>query len=439
MRIDKLEVRNFKKFAEQTFDFHPQFTLLVGENGAGKTSVLDALSVALGVWLVHVPDSQLANSRRKIAESEIRIQPEQDGDRVQFREATTGVVVQATGTIQDTTDLTWSRSIKPGKKETSNAGSHQAMRIISEAFAADSASERVILPVLAYYGAGRAWLAHRDRYKSKSKPNGPARRWAAFYDCLNERIRLSDLSKWFQAEAIAKGNRGGRYRPGFEVVKQAVLRCVPDSNDIWYDGDREELVLSIAGHAQPLSNLSAGQTMMLALVADIAIKAVMQNNFLVPPDVLTSDDEPLPRVLAETPGVILIDELDVHLHPRWQRRVATDLKTTFPNMQFVCTSHSPQVIGEVLPDELRLLDGDRYERPAQSFGMDSNWILRVLMDAEDQDGKIKSKLDSVFDLIGERNLEEATNRISALRQEVGNSEAIQRAQSTIERVRILGK
>ena len=210
--------------------------------------------------------------------------------------------------------------------------------------------------MIAYYGAGRAWLPHRERYKTRSTSNGPARRWAAFYDCLNERIRIADLSDWFHREAIAAVNRGGRFRPGFEVVRQAVLKCVPGADRMWFDGERSEIVLSIGGKAQPFNNLSAGQRMMLALVADIAIKAVTQNNYLVPEEAPARLNGGLPDVLAQTPGVVLIDELDVHLHPRWQRRVATDLKSTFPKIQFVCTTHSPQVIGEVEPGEIRMLD-----------------------------------------------------------------------------------
>ena len=121
-------------------------------------------------------------------------------------------------------------------------------------------------------------------------------------------------------------------------------RWVPEADDIWYDGDRKEIVLSIGGNAQPLSNLSAGQRTMLALVADIAIKAVTQNNYLVPPEKLTAEDEPLPRVLAHTPGVVLIDELDVHLHPKWQRWVVENLRGLFPRIQFIGTTHSPFIV-----------------------------------------------------------------------------------------------
>jgi predicted ATP-binding protein involved in virulence len=287
--------------------------------------------------------------------------------------------------------------------------------------------------VIAYYGAGRAWLPHRERSKKKTKATGPARRWAAFHDCLNERIRLTDLAEWFQVEAIAAVNRGGQFRPGFEAVRRAVLSCVPGADGMWYDGDRKEIVLSIGGRAQPFSNLSAGQRMMLALVADIAIKAVTQNNFLVPPDALTPEDEPLTRVLTQTPGVILIDELDVHLHPRWQRRVATDLKTTFPAIQFVCTSHSPQVIGEVSPNEVRLLDEPHVgERPAHSYGLDSNAILEEVMEAESRTLQGQMVIDAAEQALEEGDLEAAQRALHELKElQHGDTRDTARIEATI--------
>ena len=165
---------------------------------------------------------------------------------------------------------------------------------------------------------------------------------------------MNDLQIWFQREALAFITRGN-WRPGHNVVKRAVLRCVPDADDLWYDGDREEIVLSLGGQNQPFPNLSAGQRTMVSLVADIAIKAIMQNAHLVT-EGQSDDNESLPAVLQQTPGLVLIDELDVHLHPRWQRRVVRDLKETFPEIQFVCTSHSPFIIQSLEVGELRTLD-----------------------------------------------------------------------------------
>ena len=437
MRIDRIEVTNFKKFSEQAFTFDPHFTLLIGENGSGKTSVLDALAVALGIWLNDVPDSSLANSYRRIYASEKRLEWVRLGDRPQFQEAKGSVSIRAIGQIEDRNNIAWEQSIAAGAKRASNVGAKDALNVVRNAIDRAQSAEKILLPVIAYYGAGRAWLSHRER--TQRRPASKiASRWAAFYDCLNERIRIVDLIRWFQDETTEAGNRQGRFRPGFEVVRRAILRCVPGADGVWFDSAKEDIVLSINGNPQPFGNLSAGQRMMLALVADIAVKTVTQNNYLVPPDLLP--DEPvLPRVLAESPGVVLIDEIDVHLHPRWQRRVVNDLKSTFPSIQFICTSHSPQVIGEVSPAEIRLLDENGVQTPAQSYGMDSNWILRVLMGAEDKAEDVSKSVDSIFELIAQRKLLEADAKVTELRQEVGNSESIQRAAATLERMRLLGR
>ena len=98
------------------------------------------------------------------------------------------------------------------------------MALIWSAYERVSRGEQVLLPVICYYGAGRAWLAHNERKKARARSNGPASRWEAFYDCLNERVRVADLAHWFQAEHIAMGNRQGRYRPGFDVVRARFWR-----------------------------------------------------------------------------------------------------------------------------------------------------------------------------------------------------------------------
>jgi predicted ATP-binding protein involved in virulence len=456
MRIDRLVLENFKKYAKQDFDFHPKFTLLVGDNSAGKTTVLDALAVAAGVWLVEPPDMMLCNSGRIILPTEIRLDPEERGDRTLFNPQRPAIV-SATGRIGDHEAVVWTRQIRKGGRRTSNGGAKEAIRYVADIYDRDRAGERLLCPVLAYYGAGRTWLPSNKKSKDKAKPNSSAHRWAAFYDCFNERIRTADLQDWFLGEAIASVNRAGRFRPGFEVVKRAILRCMPGASRVWYETDLKQIVLTIDGNSQPFDNLSAGQRMMLALVADLAIKAVTQNAHLLPPDELGPDDESLPRVLRETPGVVLIDELDVHLHPKWQRRVATDLKTTFPSIQFVCTSHSPQVIGQVMPDEVRLLrvkpdsqdtlqregegaiQANEFEKPSQSFGMDSNWILKVLMGGNEMDPEIKNDIRAVQELAVKREFRQARELLKSLRERVGNSENIQFAASTIDRVELLGK
>jgi len=413
MRIDWIELQNFKKYKKREFVFPTQFTLLVGDNGSGKTTVLDALAVAASVWLAKSPDSILNNSRRNIRQSEMRLELMHRGDRVQF-DPQSPVVVTARGRIGTHEDVTWTRQIRPNGSRTTNADAEAAIELIEHMYAQDHEGIHMPFPVLAYYGAGRGWIASNERKQEESKAIGQARRWSAFYDCFSERIRFGDLQEWFKSETIERGNRGGRWRPGFEVIRKAVLRCIPGADDIWLDGDRKQIVFSIEENAQPFDNLSAGQRMMLSLVADLAIKAVTQNAYLLPPDQLGPEDEPLPRVLAQTPGVVLIDELDVHLHPTWQRRIVKDLKSTFPNIQFICTSHSPQVIGEMQPNEIIMLQDDGNLKPSQSFGMDSNRVLEELMKARPRNEVAEGHIRQLFDLIDRERFEDARRKIDEL-------------------------
>ena len=354
MRIDRVHIRNFKCFDEKDLELNPRFTLLIGDNGAGKTTMLDALAVAAGVWLVKPPDSALAGSGRNILPSEIRLLSKEEGDRTQFLECKP-VSVEATGELVGH-PARWCRQIRQDGTRTTNAEAKAALEIIDRHFSHVQAGQSVPSPVIAYYGAGRAWLPSRSRREQGAKRSGPTRRWEALYDCFNERIRLADLHVWFQREALAFASRSGSWRPGYRVVKRAILRCIPGADDLWYDGDRSELVLSVDGQARTFGNLSAGQRMMVALVADIAIKAVAQNAYLVAQDSMPSDEELIPEVLQRTPGLVLIDEIDAHLHPKWQRQVVDDLKRTFPSIQFVCTSHSPFIIQSLETGELRSLE-----------------------------------------------------------------------------------
>ncbi|AFY81207.1 AAA family ATPase [Oscillatoria acuminata] len=442
MRIDKLIIHNFKKFSEYSLELHPKFTLLIGDNGTGKTSLLDALAIAAGVWLVNPPDSTLSNSKRNILPNEIRLKPIKHAGITRFFECKP-VIIQAIGMIHEDYSYYnhWCRQIKINGSRTSNTEAKRVIDSISILFKRDQFGEMIWFPVIGYYGAGRTWLPSNVSRKTAKLEQGINRRWEAFYDCFEERIRLADLQTWFQKEAIAALQRSGKMRPSYDVVKWAILRCIPGADDLWFDGDRAEIVISLEHQPIPFSNLSAGQKMMVALIADIAIKVVNQNTKFLP-EVIDPNPEIIPPILQQTPGLVLIDEIDVHLHPKWQRRIVNDLKTTFPSIQFVCTTHSPQVIGQIEPECLRILYEDNTGKictitPKQGLGMDSSWILQNLMGASARDIKIEQDLEQIFDTINDENYSQARELIQTLKQKVGDFPELQEATSFLDRLELL--
>ena len=146
---------------------------------------------------------------------------------------------------------------------------------------------------------------------------------------------------------------------------------------------------------------------MLTLVGDMARRAAILNPHL-------GD-----AALRNTPGVVTIDELDLHLHPNWQRRIIHDLKTTFPSLQFIATTHSPQLIGEAQPEEIRMLDDDETSTPPRSFGIDSSRVLEEVMGTRSRNGAVDDLLKQLFESIDGERFEDARRLLADAEAKLG--------------------
>jgi predicted ATP-binding protein involved in virulence len=355
MRIDYLTIRNFKGFEEKQLSFqrdlsgherlqevptdkrNGSFHVLIGENGSGKSTALDALAVALGIWHVARPTA----GWRAIRKEEARLIATKTGDTVRF-DAAPSPSITAEGTI-DGKPVRWTRINKAHSGRTSNTDAKAALKVVEGLLERSRSEENITLPVLAHYSAGRAWLPARERMSNFELKLNKISRFDAYYYCLEGRIRDKELQLWFLFEAVESAQRGKK-REGMLAVEAAILSCLPGATGLRFDGDRKEIVAAMRDGEKPFYSLSDGQRAMLSLVADVAIKATVLNPHLG-------------RDAARlSPGVVLIDELDLHLHPTWQRRVVEDLRSAFPNMQFICTTHSPFVVQTLRPGELISLD-----------------------------------------------------------------------------------
>lgn len=142
-------------------------------------------------------------------------------------------------------------------------------------------------------------------------------------------------------------------------------------------------------------------------------------------------------------GVVLIDEVDLHLHPGWQRMIVPTLRDTFPGCQFLLTTHSPQILAHVPPRCIRTLHREEggivWGQPAESFGMDSNRVLSEIMGTDERPHDIKARLEALFTLIGDGNLVGAREAAEALRAEIGVDPEIVKADAVIRRKELIGR
>lgn len=373
MRIDELFIRNFRGFEYKELTFPNQFALIVGENGSGKSTILNAAAVALGIFGA----THLKRQWRKIESHEIRETLSQEGERgMTVRDKETSVY--ARGRIGAAERVSWQRVCKGRTKmgPTINFAADSALKALKQLLV-DAETHKQPLPMLAHYGAGRNWRPSTEKFLPVL-PESKERREDGYRDCLDEEVRTQDLLKWFVREAAARDARG-RFRQSYEVVVQALRACIPGVQDVSYDPRIQQPVLTIEGHAVRFTNLSDGQRAMAAMVADIAIRSITLNSYLIPERKRGRKADPL-RVLRETPGVVLIDELDVHLHPKWQRTVVESLRSTFPALQFICTTHSPFIIQSARANEVINLDGLVIPNPSK-LGIEN--IAEGIMGVED--------------------------------------------------------
>jgi predicted ATP-binding protein involved in virulence len=229
-------------------------------------------------------------------------------------------------------------------------------------------------------------------------------------DCTAFEIQETVLLKWIEAEILLSQQKGSDTN-ALVVMKKALVSCVDDAETIYYDPRINDLIIVMGHHGhQMFHNLSAGQRIMVILIGDIARRAISLNPHM--------GRDVLDRIV----GIVAIDELDLHLHPKWQRRVIHDLKRTFPLVQFVASTHSPQLIGEALPDEIRVLEDWDVSIPERSFGIDSNRILQEVMHSSPRNEKTQGLLTELAEKIDKEELEPAKELVAKIAAELGESD-----------------
>jgi predicted ATP-binding protein involved in virulence len=404
VQIQQLTIKNFKKFRECRIDFDPHFNLFVGDNATGKTSVLDSLAIAIDSWFLGMRTDERAGG---INGDHVHLLAFSQPDSTTF-EKQFPAVIEVQGLVQGR-PVQWARELlREGGKTTTG----RTAEIVSLAEKVDDAvreGKEVVLPLICSYGAERLWfesLHHRPRKKEGITPRRPSR-FDGYRDCTAFNIQETDLISWMKDQFSASRQRGSS-TIAWSALKGAVLSCVEYTTDLFFDDRLNEFIVRLEGLGNQLfSNLSDGQRIMLTLIGDLVRRIVMLNPHLGE------------KALLDTPGVVLIDELDLHLHPKWQRRVIHDLKTTFPRVQFVATTHSPQLIGEARPEEIRILENGGVFRPKRSFGVDSSEILEEVMKSNRRNIEIDHLLKGLAELIDQEDITRARQVLSEVEARLG--------------------
>ncbi|HIE4188222.1 TPA: AAA family ATPase [Stenotrophomonas maltophilia] len=390
LRIDRLDLSNFRCFPKLSIEFHERLTVVVANNGQGKTAILDAVAIALGPFVGAFDDGK----DRTFERDDIRLLRTGAGNRMELADG--GVTLEATGVVSHSY-ASWKRQLAGPKSRTTrkdaqaliDAGKKLQSQVRQEI---ETETTSTCLPLVAYYPTDRLWNIRRLPYKKLPRTS----RMVGYTHCLESGSDFHLMADWFRYWSVNSLNRRlkaqqegrpilpGEFDDALEAVRSAINLCLEQSGwrDMDYSLEREEIV---ARHIQngelPLGMLSDGIRSMLTLVADIAFRTVKLNPNLGP------------YAATHTHGIVLIDEVDMHLHPRWQQTVLSSLREAFPRIQFIVTTHSPQLLTSVPAECIRLLQRDVdsetgkpqanvQEFQMQTQGVASSTILAEVMDTD---------------------------------------------------------
>lgn len=404
MVIHKLGLHNYRVFEDIHIELNPRLSVIVGENGTGKTTILEAAAIAAGTLLYSLDGVANYGIRKNDAHykcfdmgSVVDVQPQYP------------VEVSADGII-DNRKISWKRSLNSENGKNTTADAKEITQISAEYQGRlRKGDTSLIMPLIAYYGTGRLWDQHREKKKDTFKKNT---RTNGYQDSLDGTANIKLMLNWFQKMALIEG-QSNRPSPEFVSVRGAMEQCFSFMTGakevkVQFNPDTMEIDIiyldAVYGRTRiSLNQMSDGYRCTLSLIADIAYRMAILNPQL------------LGGILEETDGIVLIDEVDLHLHPAWQQRVLGDLTNIFPKLQFVVTTHAPAVINSVRSENLVVLKERQALRAnSQVYGKDVKSVLNEIMGVTERPPEVAKRFDTFYEQLAAQELDQAEHTLDEI-------------------------
>lgn len=429
MKLAKVEITNFRCFESLTINLQPDVNVFVGVNGAGKSAILDA--IAIGLWDIVAANGGGGARQRgwqsvTLRPSDIHIPSESSDsisgrrDFVQIRTSATdyyeiaGSLLRVLGDETDTQAfLEWQDHIQfrpPKSFDYNNSSSNRLTDVYSyfeslwQEIRTTDSKALIPLPVVAYYRSHRRFseMPHLGDIFSLSLDQA-----GAYQGALNAGADYQAMCQWFYLRENKELREKLQIRddreyelPDLKAVRQALALVLKDVEKIYFEDTTLKVRLTEqqgAPNELELDQLSDGYRNLIAIVLDFARRLAQAN---------PNWDNPL-----DAPGILLIDEIELHLHPRWQQTVIPNLQKAFPNTQIIVSTHSPQVVTTVEASNIQILESFRLRAcPAPTFGAKSSDIISEVLGVSTlrpPDNPIAEKITNLFSAIDESRLEDA--------------------------------
>lgn len=360
MRIDTIKIQNFRGIVEAEYGLHPHVTVLLGNNAKGKSATLDALAILAGSYLLNLERDRISSYPIDKDEDSIGLLFIQKEDIRQWLSFTSDGFIQrhsskspcvlnAEGVVHGA-HINWKRSLDTGKSETRLIDTDKIATFAKDIY--EYLNDDVVTrPLIVYYSVARLELKRKEEISNKTKE---------LPDLLDgyKNTLIGNTNQWI-AERWFAGLQSRAYggldkaKEIFEMAKSKILALFqsvePPLKDIRHDPEIDELFVLFenAEGFIPVSFLSSGYKSVLSMGLDIVYRMFILNPHLGA------------KAFDETPGIALVDEIDMHLHPKWQGHIIDDLRKAFPLLQFVVATHSAFVVQSLRDARIIDLDNER--------------------------------------------------------------------------------
>lgn len=408
MILDSVELRNYRCFTELHVPLDPQLNVFVGTNASGKSTILHAIAACLEPVLFRFPLSKKARPRFLTAGDIHQTEPDVRAPFVRLRacgrfggpaEPREWTVSRLSDSSEFTRNSTLLATGWNPDKETDLRELHSA---IDQTIESHQRRQNYKVPIFALYGTSRAVDIPQYRLRAAKtashfqrlmglegalEPTADFRRAVAWFDWLSVReLRERD-------EGLLKGRL-----PELEAVRHAIREMLPEIKNPRIDAQSGRFMVDTEDSSGTpirllLDQLSDGYQVLLGVVMDFALRLAIANPAADPRETLAQR------------AILMLDEVDLHLHPSWQQRVIPDLRRTFPGTQLILTTHSPQVATTVASPHLRILrQGRLYGAPKGTDGAESQRLLEDIFGVPARPAKMPKarELEQYLELVQQR-------------------------------------
>lgn len=431
MKIKKLQLENFTQISDLKVELSSDVTVFIGNNGAGKTSILRALATLLTWFIARIEREKGSGSH--ILYSDIE-------NDAKYSKISLDVCDLSDSRLFQWTLVNQRKGFNSEHRSELKDVTHLAYSYRNSLTLDDNSS----LPLIAYYPVERVVLDIPLKIKTHHNFN----QLDGYDNALKQGVDFRRFFEWFRECEDAENENNVQQilklvqeNPKDEQLKEKLsqlphdkqLTAVRNAIAAFMSGfsklrvqrkPRLQMMVEKHGKILDVAQLSQGEKSLMALVGDIARRLAMMNPCL---------ENPL-----DGEGIILIDEIDLHLHPQWQRGIIQRLRDTFPNCQFLLTTHSPLVISDAKNVQCYVLDGGKLEQIKDLYGLDANQVLVEIMDTEIRNEKVQTKITELLNLIQDGDLYKAKTVLSELEQELSADDLeLAKARLLIKRLEVL--